>query len=70
MSNSANGQIANVLNETRVFPPSEAFAKQALVGSLAAYEDLYRLLSRRVYAFVRQMIGDAESADEIMVDTM
>ena len=41
MSNSANGQIANVLNETRVFPPSEAFAKQAVVGSLAAYEDLY-----------------------------
>ena len=41
MSNPANGQIANVLNETRVFPPSEAFAKQAVVGSLAAYEDLY-----------------------------
>ena len=41
MSNPANGQIANVLNETRVFPPSDAFAKQAVIGSLAAYEDLY-----------------------------
>ena len=41
MSNPANGQIANVLNETRVFPPSDAFAKQAIIGSLAAYDDLY-----------------------------
>lgn len=41
MSNPANGQIANVLNETRVFPPSDSFAKQALIGSLAAYEVLY-----------------------------
>ena len=41
MSNPANGQIANVLNETRVFPPSDSFAKQAVIGSLAAYEALY-----------------------------
>lgn len=42
MSNPANGQIANVLNETRVFPPSEMFSKQAVIGSLAAYEELYK----------------------------
>ena len=41
MSNSANGQIANVLNETRLFPPSESFAKQSAIGSLAAYEEIY-----------------------------
>lgn len=41
MSNPANGHIANVLNETRVFPPSDSFAKQAVIGSIAAYEDLY-----------------------------
>ena len=41
MSNSANGQIANVLNETRLFPPSELFAKQSAIGSLAAYEEIY-----------------------------
>src|SRR5690349_19012064 len=39
-------------------------------GNQTAYEELYRLLSRRVYAFVRRMIDNAESADEIMVDTM
>jgi acetyl-CoA synthetase len=41
MSNSVNGQIANVLNETRVFPPSESFAKQSAIGSLTAYEQIY-----------------------------
>jgi RNA polymerase sigma-70 factor (ECF subfamily) len=39
-------------------------------GNQSAYEELYRLLSRRVYAFVKRMIDNAESADEIMVDTM
>jgi RNA polymerase sigma-70 factor (ECF subfamily) len=39
-------------------------------GNQSAFEELYRLLSRRVYAFVRRMIENAESADEIMVDTM
>ncbi len=39
-------------------------------GNESAYEELYRLLSRRVYAFVRRMIENADSADEIMVDTM
>ena len=39
-------------------------------GNQSAYEELYRLLSRRVYAFVRRMIENAETADEIMVDTM
>ena len=39
-------------------------------GNQSAYEELYRLLSRRVYAFVRRMIENAEAADEIMVDTM
>ena len=39
-------------------------------GNQSAYEELYRLLSRRVYAFVKRMIDNAETADEIMVDTM
>jgi len=39
-------------------------------GNLAAFEELYRLVSRRVYAFARRMIENAESADEVMVDTM
>ena len=39
-------------------------------GNQGAYEELYKLLSRRVYAFVRRMIENAETADEIMVETM
>jgi len=39
-------------------------------GNQAAYEELYRLVSRRVYAFARRMIENAESADEVMMDTM
>jgi RNA polymerase sigma-70 factor (ECF subfamily) len=39
-------------------------------GNQNAFEELYRLLSRRVYAFVRRMIENSEAADEIMVDTM
>ena len=41
MSESSTGKISNVLNETRVFPPSESFAKQAAIGSLGAYQVLY-----------------------------
>ena len=39
-------------------------------GNQGAYEELYRLVSRRVFAFVRRMIDNVESADEITVDTM
>lgn len=39
-------------------------------GNQSAYEELYRLVSRRVFAFVRRMIDNVESADEITVDTM
>jgi acetyl-CoA synthetase len=36
------GQIANVMNETRVFPPSSEFAAQARVKSYQDYETLYQ----------------------------
>ena len=35
-----SAQIESVLNETRVFPPSEAFVKQANVPGMAAYQAL------------------------------
>jgi acetyl-CoA synthetase len=41
MSESSTGKISNVLIETRVFPPSESFAKQAAIGSKEAYQALY-----------------------------
>jgi acetyl-CoA synthetase len=40
-SNSSSGQISTVLTESRLFPPSEAFSKQAAIGSMEAYERLY-----------------------------
>jgi acetyl-CoA synthetase len=42
MTDPSAGQISNVLNETRRFPPTEAFRKQAAIGSLKAYEELYQ----------------------------
>ena len=34
-------QIANVMNETRVFPPSSEFSQNADIGSMDAYQALY-----------------------------
>jgi RNA polymerase sigma factor (sigma-70 family) len=55
---------------TSVDDRARALLDLVAAGNQSAYEELYRLLSRRVYAFVRRMIENAESADEIMVDTM
>jgi acetyl-CoA synthetase len=35
------GQIANVMNETRVFPPSPDFSARAVIGSMQAYQAFY-----------------------------
>jgi RNA polymerase sigma-70 factor (ECF subfamily) len=55
---------------TPVDDRARALLDLVAAGNQRAYEELYRLLSRRVYAFVRRMIENAESADEIMLDTM
>jgi len=41
MSENTGGQIDNVMHETRLFPPSEEFAAQSKIGSMAAYQELY-----------------------------
>ena len=41
MSENAGGQIDNVMRESRLFPPSDEFASQSRIGSLADYEELY-----------------------------
>lgn len=38
--------IKSVLQETRLFPPPETFARRARIGSLAAYEELYERAER------------------------
>ncbi len=37
-----SGNIESVLNETRTFPPNEAFTKQAAISSWAQYESMYK----------------------------
>jgi acetyl-CoA synthetase len=37
-----SGQIDTVMNEDRLFPPSEAYCAQSLIGSQAEYEKLYK----------------------------
>jgi len=37
----SGGQIDTVMQEERVFPPSQEFADRAKIGSLKAYEELY-----------------------------
>jgi len=43
--------IESVLQETRVFPPSEAFVKQANISGMAAYEAMYKEAERDFEGF-------------------
>ena len=41
MADEASGQIKQVMQEDRMFPPSESFSSQAIIGSVEQYEELY-----------------------------
>ena len=41
MSEPATGQIDNVMQETRVFPPASEFSASANIKSLDQYQELY-----------------------------
>ena len=45
------GQIENVMQESRVFPPPAAFAARSGIGSLAAYEALYKEAEQDIPGF-------------------
>ena len=51
MSENAGGQIDNVMRESRLFPPSDEFASQSRIGSLADYEELYERARQDPEAF-------------------
>ena len=51
MSENAGGQIDNVMQESRLFPPSEEFVSGAQIGSMAAYEELYEQARQDPEAF-------------------
>src|SRR5205814_969486 len=54
------------------FPDEHARTLLARIaaGDEAAFEELYRMLSRRVYAFALRVTANAASAEEVMIDTM
>jgi RNA polymerase sigma-70 factor (ECF subfamily) len=49
---------------------ARALLAHVAAGNQSAFEALYRLLSRRIYAFLFRMLKSAEAADEVMADTM
>jgi len=51
MSENSGGQIDTVMQETRLFPPSDEFASQARIGSMAEYEELYQRAKQDPEAF-------------------
>lgn len=51
MSEPSSGKIANVLNENRVFPPSQEFASKAIFGSKADYEAIYQRAAENTEVF-------------------
>jgi RNA polymerase sigma-70 factor (ECF subfamily) len=54
-------------------PPDDhprALLARVAAGDQRAFEELYRLLSRRVYAFALRITGNAQAAEEVTVDTM
>jgi len=51
MSNPTSGQVATVMNESRVFPPPAEFAARAHINSLEAYEKLWREAAQDIEGF-------------------
>jgi RNA polymerase sigma-70 factor (ECF subfamily) len=64
------------LREFRIAPaPSaderaRALLARIVAGDEPAFDELYRLLSRRVYAFALRITGNTAMADEVMLDTL
>jgi len=50
--------ITSVMTEDRIFPPSEAFAQDARIGSMAAYKKLRRQAERDPDTFWSQVAGE------------
>ncbi|MBS0207891.1 MAG: acetate--CoA ligase [Planctomycetes bacterium] len=57
MSQAAN-QIVNVMQESRLFPPTPEFAKSAKIGSMAAYQALWDEAAADVEKFWGKMAGE------------
>ena len=58
MAQQPSGQLDTVMQESRVFPPSAEFAAQARIGSLAAYEALWKEAAADPEAFWGKLAGE------------
>ncbi len=54
----SSSSIESVLTETRSFPPPEAFAKAARIGSFAEYEKLYQRAEQDPEGFWAEVAGE------------
>ena len=57
MSALQHQDITSVLRETRKFPPSDSFKKQARLGSVEEYDELYRQSVEDPESFWAEMAG-------------
>ena len=60
MSDSSSGQIDNVMQEDRIFPPDPAFSQNAVIKSMDEYQQLYDRVKADPEAF-----WDAEAKSEL-----
>ncbi|HEX4130045.1 MAG TPA: acetate--CoA ligase [Pirellulales bacterium] len=58
MSDQANGQLENVMQETRLFPPPKEFAARACIGSFEAYEKLWNEAAADIEKFWGRLAGE------------
>ncbi|MBI3837127.1 MAG: acetate--CoA ligase [Planctomycetia bacterium] len=58
MAKQAGGQIDTVMQESRVFPPPSEFAERAQIGSMAAYEKMWREAAADIERFWGSLAGE------------
>src|SRR5689334_2809685 len=54
----AGGQLDSVMQETRLFAPPKEFSERAKIGSLAAYEKMWREAAGDIEAFWGKLASD------------
>ena len=69
MSNPGSGQIDHVLQEDRLYPPSEEFARAAGIGSPEQYQDLYDN-SPEFYVSLNAETAEIENCNQTLADAL
>ncbi len=58
MAKQSGGNVDTVMQETRLFPPPQEFAARAKIGSVAAYEKMWREAAGDIESFWGQLAGE------------